>query len=90
MVLARAHMLTRLGTGVAMPIEAQCLTPDEKCELWADAIACDWRGDLAMLPATDGLGHLLPEIRSPSMLRRMLSLGIAGRVPLAMAAVRNG
>nr|KAJ3420643.1 hypothetical protein HK105_005429 [Polyrhizophydium stewartii] len=87
MVVAAAGPLTQFVHGRLLAAE---LTPPVRQQVWAEALASEWGGDLRSLPAVSGSSECMLAIGSRGMLARAAAAGVASHWILQRVAVARG
>ncbi|KAL2911703.1 hypothetical protein HK105_208804 [Polyrhizophydium stewartii] len=89
MILEHASPFTKFINGLLLSAEMQALPEHERQQVWSEALAVDWAGDLRLLPPVSAGSDVLAEMRSSSMQARITGAGVASDGVLRRAAVRN-
>nr|KAJ3403124.1 hypothetical protein HK105_004141 [Polyrhizophydium stewartii] len=91
MVLAAdTSLLTQFSSGRMLAFEVRAMCRDARERLLAEALDCEWSGDVGTLPRVAESSECLLGVRTRRMLRRLAAAGVASGWMQARAAVRHG
>ncbi|KAL2919418.1 hypothetical protein HK105_201063 [Polyrhizophydium stewartii] len=88
-VLDEAGHFTRFINGALLPAELRSLRPTAVESVWKDAMACDWQGDLCLLPWANPRSVCFLPTHTRTMFARLKTGGFCDPVVLRIVALQS-